>query len=118
MSSDAAAEQLATCRRFGVPPVESPEDFKVGISRNVLQGIEPLNALRHMPAGDTTGWYIWAGGEPEADPDFFVPLHVAHVGVWCPQILPYLALPPGFRVLLGPGYEDVWDDPALLQVIT
>jgi len=49
------------------------------------------------------------------DPDFFRPLHVEHVAEWCPEVQPYLALPPGWRFLIAPGHEDVWFDPALLE---
>ncbi|MBW9210507.1 DUF2185 domain-containing protein [Mumia sp. zg.B21] len=103
--------QLATAERFGAASVLPPDPIdKVGIARNVKDGLQPLNALRRLPEGDTCGWYIWAGVELSEDPDFFVPLHVAHVAEWCPSIVPYLALPPGWRVLLAPGYEDVWFD--------
>jgi hypothetical protein len=110
------AEQLAICTRFGVTAVPSPGEFKVGIAHNVKEGLQPLNALRHPPEGDTTGWYIWAGGEPDDDPEFFEPLHVSHLAKWCPEIVPYLLLPPGSRVLIAPGYEDVWEDRALLDL--
>lgn len=108
--------QLAVCARLGVQPVEAPADHKVGIAANVKDGMQPVNALRHPPGGDVTGWFIWAGGEPGEDPDFFSPLHVDHVASWCPDILPYLQLPPGYRVQIAPGYEDVWADPDLLNV--
>ena len=108
-------EQAAVCRRFGAAPDGVSAGLKVGIARNVRDGLMPLNGLRHRPEGDTTGWYIWAGEELSADPDFFVPLHVEHLGEWCPQVLPYLALPPGWRFLIAPGYEDVWPDDSLLE---
>lgn len=44
------------------------------------------------------------------NPEFFSPLHASHVGQHVPDFLPYLALPPGWRVLLAPGHEDVWFD--------
>jgi hypothetical protein len=72
--------------------------------------------LRHRPVGDTNGWYIWAGDELRQDPDFFTPLHIEHVHEWCPQALPYLALPPGSRFLIADGIEDVWQDSTLLRV--
>jgi hypothetical protein len=71
--------------------------------------------LRHRPVGDTNGWYIWAGAELSQDPDFFIPLHVEHLEEWCPEVLPFLALPPGSRFLLADGYEDVWHDAELLR---
>lgn len=108
--------QLAICNRFGVGPIPVRGDQKIGISRNVLDRIWPLNGLRHPPEGETTGWYIWAGEDLSSDPDFFLPLHVSHLSEWCPEVLPYLALPPGCRFLIGPGYEDVWVDLSLLDV--
>jgi hypothetical protein len=29
---------------------------------------------------------------------------------------PYLALPPGWRFLIAPDYEDVWFDESLLHI--
>lgn len=113
MPNSIDAEQLAICARYCVSAVASPQDFKVGIARNVRERLEPLNTIRHPPAGDATGWYIWAGEEPDDDPQYFVPLHVSHIAEWCSQIVPYLLLPPGFRVLLTPEYEDVWEDSSL-----
>jgi hypothetical protein len=46
--------------------------------------------------------------------DFFKPMHVEHLPDWCPEALPYLALPPGWGFILAPGYEDVWYDEAFL----
>lgn len=104
------------CERFGVEPYDAPADLRVGVARNVKDGVWPLNGLRHPPEGDTTGWYIWAGEELSEAPDFFEPLHVGHLAEWCPVVLPYLALPPGWRFLLAPDFEDVWQDPALLTL--
>ena len=44
-------------------------------------------------------------------PDFFVPLHVAHLPEWCEAALPFLLLPPGGRFLVAGDYVDVWFDP-------
>lgn len=34
----------------------------------------------------------------------------------CPEVLPYLGLPPGWRFRIAPGHSDVWDDPELLTI--
>jgi hypothetical protein len=107
--------QRRLCEKYGTGWFASPDGMKVGISRNVLTGLKPLNGLRHPPVGDTTGWYIWAGEEISQDPDFFVPLHVAHLEEWCPSILRFLGLPPGWRFLTAEDYEDVWEDATLLD---
>jgi hypothetical protein len=109
-------QQRALCKKYRLPWVEAPDQLKVGIAENVRSGHWPINGLRHPPTGDTTGWYIWAGGEPSDSPEWFKPLHVAHLERWCPSAIPYLGLPPGWRFLIAPGYEDVWEDPTLLEV--
>lgn len=113
--NDLLPGQLEVCRRFGVSPVRAKAGQKVGIARNVQTGLQPINGLRHPPEGDTTGWYLWAGKALPGDPNFFIPLHVEHLSRWCPEVLPYLALPPGWRFLLAPNQEDVWQDPSLLS---
>jgi hypothetical protein len=69
-------EQQEICKKYNAPFVYAPLDLKVGIALNVKDGIQPINGLRHLPEGDTTGWYIWAGEQLSQDSDFFVPLHV------------------------------------------
>ena len=115
MRDDVRDSQLRLCEEHGTPFVESPLNMKVGISLNVRSGLMPINGLRHRIQGDTTGWYIWAGGEPPAESDFFQPVHVAHLAEWCPLALKFLGLPPGWRFLVADGYEDVWEDPSLLD---
>lgn len=110
------ADQESVCARFGVELEPLPDGLKVGVARNVRSGLVPLNGLRHRATADTTGWYIWAGEEMSTDRDFFVPLHVRHLPEWCPAAMAYLGLPPGWRFLVAPGFEDVWFDESLLDV--
>lgn len=115
MHEDWALKQVELCKRFGASPLPTPDGLKAGIARSVKDGLQPTNGLRIRPKGNTTGWYIWAGEEWSDAPDFFVPLHIHHLVGWCPAVLPYLQLPPGWRFLIAPGHEDVWFDPQLLQ---
>jgi hypothetical protein len=112
---DVSPDQVVVCELHGVVPVPAPGASKVGIDRGARSGVLPVNGLRHRPAGDTTGWYIWAGPELSTVPDFFEAVHVSHLADRCPVVLPYLALPPGWRFLLAPNHEDCWFDPALLE---
>jgi hypothetical protein len=106
--------QREVCKKYKASFYPSQENLKIGIAKNVKKGILPINGLRHFPEGDTTGWYIWAGEELSNDPNFFVPLHVEHIKNWCPDIIKFLALPPGYRFLTDGKYEDVWFDESLL----
>jgi len=113
---DLIDQQKAICERYGSLLYESPLFFKVGISLNVRNQIWPINGLRHPITEDTTGWYIWAGEEFSTDPNFFVPIHVDHLNEWCPIVMKYLGLAPGWRFLVTPNYEDVWEDSDLLRI--
>src|SRR6185295_3743118 len=108
-------KQVETCRRFGAAVDLPSSESKLGIALQT-SGQLPLNALRHPNEGGTCGWYLWWGDCWDASADFFQPLHVEHLRECCPEILPYLALPPGWRVQLAPDYEDVWYDRGLLNV--
>lgn len=112
---DASVTQQEICRRVGAAFVPPETGSKLGIARDVGSGSLPLNGLRHPVEVETCGWYVWAGDTSDA-PDFFQPMHIEHVGIRCPEILPYLALAPGWRFLIADGYEDVWYDSSLLDL--
>ena len=70
------------------------------------------------PAGGQirTAGTSWPGTELSKDDDSFDPLRVEHLQSRMPEVVPYLALPPGWRFLIAPGHEDVWFDETLLRV--
>ena len=102
----ATKEQLAICARFKSEVIVPAPSEKLGIALNTL-GLLPLYAVRNKIENGTCGWYIWGGEYSSAD-DFYQPLHVHHLVDCCPRIIPYLALAPGWRLILAPDYEDVW----------
>lgn len=100
-----------------MPFFATPGALTLGVAANVRSGIWPVNFLRHPPEGGSSGWFIWASETLSQDPDFFRPLHAAHLEAWRAGTSRYLGLPPGWRVLLGEEeYEDVWFDEALLRL--
>ena len=101
------------CARYGSPMAPPSPDDMLGVALATV-GAAPLNALRHPSEGGTYGWFIWGGEELSSSPDFFQPLHVMHLAEYAPQLMPFLALAPGWRVLLAPGQVDVWFDAKLL----
>ena len=107
-------KQRAVCDRYGADFSPPPADSRVGIARQTL-GMLPLNGMRIDPAGDECGWYLWAGGEPSADGDFYQPMCIRHLGAECPAAVAFLALPPGWRFLTDGEYVDVWYDATLTK---
>jgi hypothetical protein len=114
MSIEPTQAQQAICDRFGAQPSAFPAEAMVGIGP--MDGA-PLNGLRHPPESGTSGWFIWAGGDiDEANGSFFQPMHFAHLRTSHPAVVPYLALPPGWRFQIAPDHEDVWFDESLLTI--
>jgi hypothetical protein len=85
----------------------------VGIALGTLSR-SPLNGLRIHGGPGTCGWFLWAGDEGSDDPDFYSPLCVEHLAERCPLVVPFLALPPGWRFLTDGDHVDAWFDPDLL----
>lgn len=114
--SAVSATQRDMCRRFAVEPSPPGQRTIVGFALSRPRELEPLNALRHSAAGSSNGWFVWRGPEiPQEDDKFFEPLHVEHLDEYAPELRPYLALPPGWGVVLAPDQEDVWYDETLLD---
>ena len=111
-----SAAQRKLCEKYGATPFEAPPHLTAGVAANVKGDLIPVNGLRHPPAGDTSGWFLWAGEELSKDPEFFRPTHIEHLRDIRPEVLRYLALPPGWRFLIAGDYEDVWYDESLLDV--
>lgn len=114
MSELLSQSQQAICDQFGASPDLPGAMSIVGCAATAVAGAVPINGLRHRPSGDTCGWYVWGGEELSADPDFFKPLHLAHLSQRCAEVIRFLALPAGWRFLLAPGHVDVWFDETLL----
>jgi hypothetical protein len=100
--------QKKICQKYRVS--YHPLDFglKLGVSDDFFSSKMPLNGLRHPPEGDTCGWYLWAGEDISTAADYFKPMHVFHLVNRRQGIIPYLALPAGWRFLVADNYEDVW----------
>lgn len=108
--------QRMLCERYEASFAPPESNSKVGVSRDLFFGILPLNGLRHPIKGDACGWYLWSGETLSQANRFFEPLHVSHLFPRCPKVLPYLALPRGWRFLIAEGCEDVWYDETLLVI--
>ncbi|PHS12134.1 MAG: hypothetical protein COA86_18750 [Kangiella sp.] len=107
-------EQILLCEKYSTEYYGIDFDQKVGIALQTLES-EPLHALRHVDEKGTSGWFIW-GGEFKDDSEFFQSLCGVHLHKYCPHILKYLALKPGYRIMIDrKGFEDIWFDNELIS---
>lgn len=109
-------DQKALCKKYNLTWTPSDEEKMVAFSKSFNPNLMPINGLRHPISATTTGWYIWSGGEFPITEEFEV-RHTAHIADLYPLINKYLGLPCGWRFQIdNKGYEDVWEDKALLNV--
>lgn len=115
LMATAEAQQKEVCRTYNAEYTPVDDDAILGISKKFDKRKLPINGLRHPRQGGTNGWYIWTGELNDAE-DFFEPQHVKHITNISPEVVQYLALPPGWRFLIGEKeYIDVWYDESLLR---
>jgi hypothetical protein len=112
MSNKLSPEEVCAANGSAFEPPHADEIL--GVALATLNKL-PLNALRLSAQNGNSGWYIW-GGELSQDPQFFQPLHVHHLMTRAPQMIPFLALAAGWRVLLAPDQTEVWRDDQLFDV--
>ena len=112
--SDLHAAQQDLCRRFGADFAPTAPEAAVSAALASLVSGLPIHGARHHPRGDGSGWLLWAG-DLSSDPEFFQAMPAGELIEHAPAVLPYLGLPPGWRFLLAPGYEDAWFDATLLD---
>lgn len=99
--------QRKVCEQYGSEFYGIDMDLKVGIALQTMH-LVPIRAVRDIDENGTTGWYIHGGEYSEVD-DFYQPLCAQHLERFCPEIIKYLALSPGFNLIIDrQGYEDVW----------
>jgi hypothetical protein len=105
--------QRAFCLEHNAEFLPTLPESKLGYALST-KGRLPVNGLRHLPEGDTSGWYIWCGEDFSDAEDFFAPLHTKHVYDDQPELTKLLGLAPGYRFLIAGDHLDVWYDAALL----
>lgn len=102
--ADAAAPPRTpqqVCADYGSafhPP--APHD-KAAVALETLH-LLPLNLRRVTPEAGHCGWVVWGGEGRTGGEGFFQPLAVAKLLERCPQLLPLLALAPGWQVQVRP----------------
>jgi len=104
------AQQRCLCRDHAAPFLPPRPGSKVGIAFQTI-GRFPIHGVGVRPTGTANGWFIHAGDESSDAEDSHQPLRVEQLERHCPAVLPFLALPAGWRVMSdGRGGVDVWHE--------
>ena len=99
--------QKMVCAKYCAPFHACADDERVGVAVTTLK-CEPIYGVRRTNEDGSACWYIWGGPRSTAT-DFYQPLCAGHISDLIPMVLPYLALPPGYKFIIDRnGFEDVW----------
>lgn len=109
-----AGLQRELCARHDTDVVPCEPGLRIGLASNINAATRVINGGRIDPVGDASGWYFWAGDAWNDDTDFYIPAPARQLDGVAPQLLPYLALPPGWRLRLRDGRVEAWQENGLL----
>lgn len=102
------ADQQLECKAHQVAPLFPNFGQYLMISDGVYEGL-PVNGVRYMSPSHMTGWWLTTD-EYNDDVKSLKNVHFFHVAFTRPDILKYLALPPGFRFYISQGESGAWFD--------
>ena len=100
--------QRDVCQRFSAEFTPIAWQLRVAIADDFFTDQLPKNGVRVAEEGNMTGWYLYSGETMSEAEDYFSPYCAEHLLEKIPSVMPYLGLPVGWRFLLAPNYEDVW----------
>ena len=97
------------CSHYKVKPDFVLDSQMVVISKGIYEGVVPVEGVRYASPKHTSGWWLTTD-EYDGDINSLKTVHFKHVVENRPELAIYMALPVGYRFLLGGESEHVWFD--------
>ncbi|WP_407477514.1 immunity protein Imm33 domain-containing protein [Acinetobacter baumannii] len=88
-------------------PVEL--DQLVVVSNGVLEGEIPIEGVRYRSPKHMSGWWL-TSDKYDGDIETLKNIHFTHILEKRPDLAIYMALPYGYRFILGGEEEHIWFD--------
>ena len=101
--------QEQCCQHYEASPVGVSEDQLVVISSGVYEGNVEIEGVRYPSPKHMSGWWLTTHLY-DGNLDSLKTVHFKHIASKRPDITMYMALPFGYRFLLGGESEHVWFD--------
>ncbi|WP_010604482.1 immunity protein Imm33 domain-containing protein [Pseudoalteromonas maricaloris] len=100
--------QQECCENYRAQYTPVDEEQMVVISDGVYEGL-PLEGVRYPSPDHMSGWWLTTD-EYNGDTSSLKTVHFTHIVEHRPEVAIYMALPPGYRFMLGGQEEHVWFD--------
>jgi hypothetical protein len=106
---DLNENQKACCNHYNADFIPPNQDQMVAISEGVLSGALEIEGVRYPSPEHMSGWWLTTDLY-NGDVNSLKTVHFSHVAEARPEIAQYMALPFGYRFVLGGKSEHVWFD--------
>ena len=101
--------QTEVCHRVGAPFAPAHAHQMAAISEGVLRAGSTVYGVRYRAPSHMSGWYLY-NDEYNGDVKTLQVVHLYHVAANRPDVVPYLALPAGYRIAVGDNGDEVTFD--------
>lgn len=106
---DLSGNQKACCEHYNAEFTPPEQNQLVAISEGVLEGSHEIEGVRYPSPDHMSGWWLTTDLY-NGDVNSLKTVHFSHVAEARPEIAQYMALPFGYRFVLGGQNEHVWFD--------
>lgn len=106
--SEVLIVQQECCENFKAQYTPVDEEQLVVISDGVYEGL-PLEGVRYPSPDHMSGWWLTTD-KYNGNTESLKTVHFSHIIEYLPRVAIYMALPSGFRFMLGGEDENAWFD--------
>jgi hypothetical protein len=99
--------QQECCEHYGARYQPVKYEQLVTISQGVYEGNKPVEGVRYPSPSHMSGWWLTTD-EYDGNINSLVTVHFQHIVDKRPELALYMALPFGYRFILGGEDEHVW----------
>lgn len=101
--------QKECCDHYEAALIPPTEELLVVISKGVYEGVVPIEGVRYPSPKHMSGWWLTTD-EYDGNTESLITVHYSHIVEKRPEVAIYMALPFGYRFLLGGEEDCVWFD--------
>jgi hypothetical protein len=106
--SEVLSVQQECCENFKSQYSPIDQEQLVVISKGVYEG-DPLEGVRYPSPEHMSGWWLTTD-QYDGNTESLITVHFSHIIEHRPEVAIYMALPYGYRFMLGGKEEHVWFD--------
>jgi len=102
------------CCEFYEADFFPPDDEQLVVISDGVYESDSVEGVRYQSPGHMSGWWVTTDRD-NGDTDSLKTVHFSHIKEKRPSIAVYMALPSGYRFIIGSAEDMVWLDEAVAE---